>query len=71
MIIWINRFTELNHFGQEKTLVEVEGFFRAKRCIHEFSKLLLQLVFRWGDAGTYQGIGWMAINIEKIKEGGW
>ncbi len=32
--------------------LNVEGFFRTRRFIHEFSKLVLQLVFRWGDAGT-------------------
>ncbi len=30
----------------------IEGFFRIRRFTHEFSKLLLQLVFRWGDAST-------------------
>ncbi len=31
---------------------EVEGFFRTRKFIHEFTKLVPQFVFRWGDAGT-------------------
>ncbi len=33
--------------------MEIEGFFRTRVFIHEFSALLLQLVFRWGDADTF------------------
>ncbi len=32
--------------------LKIEGFIRTRRFSHEFSKLVLQLVFRWGDATT-------------------
>ncbi len=47
----------------------MEGFFRTRVSIHEFSTLLLQLVFRWGDADTKGRMGLLAINIEKIRGG--
>ncbi len=47
-------------FNEKKTInpyLEVEGLFRTRRFIHEFSKLVLHLAFRWGDAGTSKGMG--------------
>ncbi len=32
--------------------MEIEVYFRTRKFIHELSKVLLQLVFRWVDAGT-------------------
>ncbi len=49
--------------------MEIEGFFGTRVFIHEFSALLLQLVFRWGDAGTLEEMGLLAINVERIKGG--
>ncbi len=51
--------------------MKVDGFFRTGRLIHKFSKLLLQLVFRWGDAGTNEGMGLLAINVERIRGRKW
>ncbi len=47
--------------------MKAEGFFRTRRFIHKFSKLLRQLVFRWGDAGTLKGMGLLVIKIERIR----
>ncbi len=49
--------------------LKIEGFFRTGGFDHEFSKLLLQPVFRWGDAGTREVMGWLVINIGKIRGG--
>ncbi len=46
--------------------MEIEGFFRTRGFIHKFSKLVLQLVFRWGNAGTLEGMGLLIINIERM-----
>ncbi len=32
--------------------LKIEGFVRTRIFKHELSDLLLQIVFRWGDAGT-------------------
>ncbi len=50
--------------------MKVEGFFRTRRFIHEFSKVVLQLVFRWGDAVHEREWGLVVINIERIWVGG-
>ncbi len=39
-------------FRNGHTDLEIDGFFRTRVFVHEFSALLLQLVFRWGDTGT-------------------
>ncbi len=44
---------------------EIEGFFRIRVFIHEFSTLFLQLVFRWGDADTKERIGYERNRISK------
>ncbi len=49
--------------------LKVEGFFRTRRFKHNFSKLVLQLVFGWDDAGTLEGMGLLVINIERITIG--
>ncbi len=50
--------------------LKIEGFVRTRICSHEFSNQLLQIVFRWGDAGTKEVMRLPVINIERIKGGG-
>ncbi len=49
--------------------MKIEGFFRTRTFNYEFAKLVLQLVFRWGNAGTLEGMWMLVINIERIR--GW
>ncbi len=49
--------------------MEVEGFFRTRGFIHKVLELALELVFRWGNAGTLEGIWMLVINIERIWGG--
>ncbi len=49
--------------------LKIEDFGRTRIFSHEFSNLLLQIVFRWGDAGTSDVMWLPAINIERIKRG--
>ncbi len=50
--------------------MKVEGFFRTRRFNHNFSKLVLKFVFRWGDAVTKEGMGLLVSNIERDGGGG-
>ncbi len=49
--------------------LKIECFVRTRIFSHEFSNLLLQIAFRWGDAGTQEVMRLPVINIERIKGG--
>ncbi len=64
-----SRFVIQNLSKINKKYLKLVGFVRTRGFSHEFSKLLLQLIFRWGDDGTNEGMGLLAIYIERIKGG--
>ncbi len=67
---YIGKFFGHIFVENDRSTEKIRSRLRTRTSNHEFSKLELQIVVKWGDTSIQEGMGLVIINIKRIR-GGW